>query len=925
MTDMFAEASSFNQLLSSWDVSSVTNMTGMFYDTSDFNGNLSGWDVSSVTDMTYMFADAASFNQTLSSWDVSSVTDMSSMLSGAYVFNGNLSSWNVSSVTKMTDMLSGASDFNQPLSNWNVSLVADMSGMFAKASSFNQTLSNWDVSSVTDMSNMFSAASSFNQPLSNWDVSSVTDMLGMFDGASDFNQPLSSWDVSSVDYMSDMFYEATSFQQNLGNWYVVPADTTYATSEDTLNVTTISTQNTFLDDPSLSYAIGSGGNSTLFNITDSKTLMFKSAPSAGTYNVNVTAFGTNVFESGNNWRLLEIEVTGQTTGTTPPMITAPGSNHVSVPVLDAYSDEGATCVDGVGVDLTVMTESNVDTAVPGTYTITYSCTDSASNEATATRMVTVTGDPVKDHFVTTWRTTSPNESITIPATGSYTVKWSNDTASESATDSTSHEYPSSGTYTVRIYGGLKSIDLSGDSSNAEKLQSIKQWGNTEWTTMNSAFRGASDMVYNADDAPDLSGVTDMTGMFYGASAFNGNISGWGVSSVTDMTDMFAEASSFNQLLSSWDVSSVTNMTGMFYDTSDFNGNLSGWDVSSVTDMTYMFADAASFNQTLSSWDVSSVTDMSSMLSGAYVFNGNLSSWDVSSVTDMSSMLSGASDFNQPLSNWNVSLVADMSGMFAKASSFNQTLSNWDVSSVTDMSNMFSAASSFNQPLSSWDVSSVTDMLGMFDGASDFNQPLSSWDVSSVDYMSDMFYEATSFQQNLGNWYVVPADTTYATSEDTLNVTTISTQNTFLDDPSLSYAIGSGGNSTLFNITDSKTLMFKSAPSAGTYNVNVTAFGTNVFESGNNWRLLVVRVSGDNNADLDGLTISSGTLSPSFSSSDITYTASVNSSVTEVTLTPTASHGSATIVVNGITVTSGTGYTVTGLIVGINTVTVTVTA
>ena len=32
-----------------------------------------------------------------------------------------------------------------------------------------------------------------------------------------------------------------------------------------------------------------------------------------------------------------------------------------------------------------------------------------------------------------------------------------------------------------------------------------------------------------------------------------------------------------------------------------------------------------------------------------------------------------------------------------------------------------------------------------------------------------------------------------------------------------------------------------------YSVNVTASGSNVFEDGNNWRVLVVKVSGDINA------------------------------------------------------------------------------
>ena len=77
-------------------------------------------------------------------------------------------------------------------------------------------------------------------------------------------------------------------------------------------------------------------------------------------------------------------------------------------------------------------------------------------------------------------------------------------------------------------------------------------------------------------------------------------------------------------------------------------------------------------------------------------------------------------------------------------------------------------------------------------------------------------------------------------------------------------------------------------------------------------MLVVRVTGDNNADLGSLTISSGTLSPPCSNSDSTYTASVDNSVTQVTVTPTASDSSATITVNGNTVTSDTGYILTGL-------------
>ena len=277
-----------------------------------------------------------------------------------------------------------------------------------------------------------------------------------------------------------------------------------------------------------------------------------------------------------------------------------------------------------------------------------------------------------DPFITVWKTTGADESITVPvggAPGTYTVNWGDGTVSAGVTGDQTHRYAAAGNHTVSISGNFERIYLGGSSANAKKLQSVEQWGDIRWSTMNLAFHAALNMVYNAVDSPNLSSVTDMSGMF-SSSSFSGDISGWDVSSVTDMSYMFLY-SSFSGDLSGWDVSSVTDMSGMFRN-STFNGDLSGWDVSSVTDMSYMFWDA-SFNGDLSGWDVSSVTDMPDML-GRSPFNGDLSGWDVSSVTDMSDML-GSSSFNGDLSGWDVSSVTDMSGMFG-GSPFDGNLGRW---------------------------------------------------------------------------------------------------------------------------------------------------------------------------------------------------------------------------------------------------------
>ena len=48
-------------------------MRGMFFEFKKFNQDISTWDVSNVTDMNYMFAGCEKFNQDISKWDVSKV------------------------------------------------------------------------------------------------------------------------------------------------------------------------------------------------------------------------------------------------------------------------------------------------------------------------------------------------------------------------------------------------------------------------------------------------------------------------------------------------------------------------------------------------------------------------------------------------------------------------------------------------------------------------------------------------------------------------------------------------------------------------------------------------------------------------------------------------------------------------------------
>jgi surface protein len=225
--------------------------------------------------------------------------------------------------------------------------------------------------------------------------------------------------------------------------------------------------------------------------------------------------------------------------------------------------------------------------------------------------------------------------------------------------------PSSGVYDLEIkpkgINGFNRIVFDNDGDRL-KITDIKQWGTIVWSSFEKSFRNCTNLLITATDAINLSGVTDMSSMFFGASSANPNTSNWDVSNVTDMSSMF-RSSSANPDVSNWDVSNVTNMSLMFAFANSVNPNTSNWDVSSVTDMSFMFAFANSANPNTSNWDVSSVTDMSFMFRDASSANPNTSNWDVSSVTNMNRMFLSASSANPNTSNWDVSSVTDMSFMF----------------------------------------------------------------------------------------------------------------------------------------------------------------------------------------------------------------------------------------------------------------------
>jgi surface protein len=321
------------------------------------------------------------------------------------------------------------------------------------------------------------------------------------------------------------------------------------------------------------------------------------------------------------------------------------------------------------------------------------------------------------------------------------VDWGDLTTNTSNT----HTYLAAGTYTVTVSGtGITTFNYITSGTGANKLTQCTSFGEIGLTDLSYAFYNATNLTVAPSSLPTISTVTNMSNMFRGASAFNGDISLWTTTSVTNMSGMFNSASAFNQYIGGWNTANVTNMSVMFSSASTFNQNIGSWITTSVTNMAAMFQNAIAFNQNIGSWITTSVTNMSQIFRGASAFNQNIGSWITTNVTNMSVMFQGATAFNQNIGGWITTSVTNMNFMFQNATSFNKNINSWDTAKVTLMNYMFNNATSFNQDISSWVTTSVTNMSNMFQSATAFNQNISGWDVKKVTNMSNMLdYTALS--------------------------------------------------------------------------------------------------------------------------------------------------------------------------------------
>ena len=254
-----------------------------------------------------------------------------------------------------------------------------------------------------------------------------------------------------------------------------------------------------------------------------------------------------------------------------------------------------------------------------------------------------------------------------------------------------------------LFYGMSDSSIQG---NEDFFKTINSWNTTSLETAVDTFGYNSGMDNVTLSGWDWSHLKTAKAIFYYWS-YNCNVDldhfcHQAQSIEGNAKEMFALISDRDlHELSALNTSKITNMSGMFDNAIAFNGDISKWDTSNVTNMSRMFYDARTFNGDISKWDTSNVTDMNSMFSGAAsAFNGDISNWDTSNVTRMDFMFQNARRFNcgqenvpgaasTVMQHWDTSKVTTMYGMFYNASVLWQDLSTWNVDAVREWSAIFS--------------------------------------------------------------------------------------------------------------------------------------------------------------------------------------------------------------------------------------------
>jgi surface protein len=204
----------------------------------------------------------------------------------------------------------------------------------------------------------------------------------------------------------------------------------------------------------------------------------------------------------------------------------------------------------------------------------------------------VGGAVVEANFIFTVRTTTANETFTIPCKASTVpfdsvVDWGDgSTSAITAFDDVNlaHSYVASGDHQIKISGTFPNMSFNNGGDDT-KVISVENLGVVGWEDLSRAWRGCSNMVSWVAGDTDTSNVIDMERMFDGCVSLTTlDLVGLSTGNVSSMNFMFNNLRILPVLdVSNFDTTKVVEIGGMFRDCREVQTlDVSNWVVNAVS-------------------------------------------------------------------------------------------------------------------------------------------------------------------------------------------------------------------------------------------------------------------------------------------------------------------------------------------------------
>ena len=190
-------------------------------------------------------------------------------------------------------------------------------------------------------------------------------------------------------------------------------------------------------------------------------------------------------------------------------------------------------------------------------------------------------------------------------------------------------FPSAGTFTIKLGGTNNILPIISYNNMGDRLKVLRitNQGNIVWASYSQKWRGCSNLIITATDAPNVGSVTSFGGAFNNTGVVSFSYDGWDCTGSNNMEGTHRQMMDMTSLnLNGGDLTTITNLKRFIQD-SPLITTITGFDSAGIVPINLQsFAQGATlYDQDLSGLDFSAVTNGTNALLNSSFSTAN---WDL---------------------------------------------------------------------------------------------------------------------------------------------------------------------------------------------------------------------------------------------------------------------------------------------------------